>query len=278
VGEITEVGSAVRSRKVGDRVGVTWVQDVCGRCSYCLLHKPISGQAAVNCAAPVTTGFNAQGGQAEYVAVEAPGTILLPANVAFELAAPMMCAGYTAWSAFRAADPQPGQRVAILGLGGLGHMAVQFAKAAGFETAVITHSPDKETLARDLGADLVVANGKDLKEAGGADVILMTSNSSAAASESLWGLRPDGRMVVAGISLEDFVIPSPFKSGYAFFNQRHHIIGATHNGFQYLREALNVMAAGKVKPMIQVFTKEDVADAYDHVLNGTVRFRAVVQY
>lgn len=160
VGEIIEVGAGVHTRKVGDRVGTTWVQSSCGRCSYCRQNRPLTGQTAMNCDSPRTTGFATQGGHAEYIAISAEGTVLLPDGLDYTDAAPMMCAGYTTWSGLRDAEPKPGDRIAVLGIGGLGHVAVQFSKALGFETIAITHSPDKHKLATDLGADIVVADGK----------------------------------------------------------------------------------------------------------------------
>lgn len=143
VGEIVEVGAGVHTRKVGDRVGTTWVQSACGRCAYCRQNRPLTGQTAMNCDSPRTTGFATQGGHAEYIAISAEGTVLLPDGLDYTDAAPMMCAGYTTWSGLRDAEPKPGDRIAVLGIGGLGHVALQFSKALGYETIAITHSPDK---------------------------------------------------------------------------------------------------------------------------------------
>ena len=98
-GEVVDVGPGVTSRQVGDRVGATWMQGTCGRCGYCRRNLPMTGQAAISCQAPVMTGITAQGGHAEYIAVAACSTVLLPDNVTYEAAAPMLCAGYTAWCA-----------------------------------------------------------------------------------------------------------------------------------------------------------------------------------
>jgi len=276
VGEVVEVGAGVTSRLVGDRVGVTWVQAGCGRCEYCRRHLAVSGQTALNCPAPVSTGFTVPGGHAEYLVARAEATILLPDGVSYESAAPMMCSGYTAWCAFRAADPKPGERVAVLGIGGVGHLALQFAAASGFETVAITHSPDKHAVARELGADLVVSDGAELYEAGGADVVLSTGNSYKAASDSLRGLRTDGRLVLASIDSTGFdLAPEPTRP---FFTHRHRVIGATHDGLSHLRDALNLVAAGKVRPVVELFDKERVADAVAKVGAGDVRFKAVVRF
>lgn len=277
VGEVVEVGAGVRTRQVGDRVGTTWVQATCGRCDYCRKNLPISGQAAINCAAPTLTGFTTPGGHAEYLAVIASGTVLIPDGLSFEHAAPIFCAGYTTWSGLRAADPAPHERVAIVGIGGLGHLAVQFAAACGLETIAVTHSPDKQDLARKLGAHEVVADGEELRAAGGVDVVLFCSNSLEQGADAMKGLRPDGRLIQVGLNpSEDFIIPTdPNKY---FFVQRQKVIGATHNGLRYLSEALDLAASGKVTPMIETFPKERVNDAVAKVIEGDVRFRAVVTY
>ena len=196
VGEIVDVGAGVQARRVGDRIGTTWVQSACGRCPYCREHRPLSGQTAVNCDAPRTTGFASQGGYAEYIAVAAEGTVLLPDELAYVDAAPMMCAGYTTWSGLRDAAPQPHEKVAVLGIGGLGHVALQLSRACGFETIAITHSADKRDLAIGLGADRVVANGAELRDLGGADVLLVTTNEFSTAEEAMTGVRVDGRVIL----------------------------------------------------------------------------------
>jgi alcohol dehydrogenase/propanol-preferring alcohol dehydrogenase len=272
-----ETGPGVTSREVGDRVGTTWIRGTCGKCDYCRLGRPVSGTAAILCAAPVSTGFTVQGGQAEYLVVAADQTVRIPDALSDELAAPVLCAGYTSWSAIRAADPKPHERIAVAGIGALGHLAVQYAKACGFETVAITTSPDKHDLARNLGADHVVADGQQLRELGGADVIIDTSPSYAAAARTLAGLRVGGRLVLAGIDgLNGFAIPG--AGTHPFFALDQKILGATHNGPELLREALDIAASGKVTPLVETFAKEDIAEAVEKVGKGEVRFRAVIRY
>jgi len=265
-GEIVEVGEGVTSRKIGDRVGVPWFQASCGRCEWCLRGKPMF------CAQMIGTGIGIQGSHAEYMVAYADATMLLPDGLTYEQAAPVFCAGYTVWSGLRWANPKPHERIAVVGIGGLGHLALQYSKAAGFETIAITHSKDKEELVHKLGADIVVSDGQGLREAGGTDIILATSNSYKAAADTLRGLRPDGRLMFIGGSDEPFTIPSP---GELLFN-RHQIIGSSQNGREYLYEALDYVAKGKVKVMTETFPLDDIADAYEKVANGNVRFRAVI--
>jgi alcohol dehydrogenase/propanol-preferring alcohol dehydrogenase len=276
-GEIVEVGPGVTGRQVGDRVGTTWIRGTCGRCDYCRLNLPLSAQAAFLCSAPVSTGFTVQGGHAEYMVVKADETVLIPDGLSYETAAPVLCSGYTAWSALRTAEPASHERVAVLGIGGMGHFALQFSRACGFETVAITSSPGKHDVAKELGADIVVANGEQLRAAGGADVILVTGPSYTAASESVQGLRPNGRIVLAGIDGTSPFTIAP-AAVYPFFGLGQRVLGATHKGTSYLTEALDLTAAGKVTPMVEVFDREDVAEAVDKVGKGEVRFRAVVTY
>ncbi|MER6406733.1 cytochrome P450 [Streptomyces viridosporus] len=274
-GDVVAVGPGVTHRRPGDRVGATWVQGTCGRCDYCALNLPLTGQSGMNCAAPVMSGLTVPGHHAEYIAVLADSTVLLPDGVSYEQAAPMLCAGYTSWSALRAADPKPHERVAVLGIGGLGHLAVQFSHACGFDTVAITRSPDKHDLARRLGASTVVSDGAELAAAGGADVVLVTGTSYEAATDALQGLRPNGRLVLATIDPEGSFSIGPASPVWA---QRQQIIGATHNGLEHLTEALRMVAEGKVNPMIEVFPKERIAEAVASAAKSEVRFRAVVAY
>ncbi|QQP99297.1 alcohol dehydrogenase catalytic domain-containing protein [Lysobacter enzymogenes] len=273
VGEVVEVGAGVRSRRVGDRVGTTWVQSACGRCPYCRQNRPLSGQTAMNCVEPRTTGFAAQGGHAEYIAIAAEGTVLLPDGLAYTDAAPMMCAGYTTWSGLRDAQPQPHERIAVLGIGGLGHVALQLSRACGYDTVAITHSADKHDLARQLGADHVVAEGRQLREIGGADVLLVTSNDFESAQEAVAGLRVDGRIVLCGL---DFSRPFSISSeGVPFHMMRQRVIGSTHGGQRYLSEVLELAAQGKVKPIVETFALDQAAEAYERLASGRMRFRGV---
>ena len=138
VGEIVAVAPDVTTRKVGDRVGTAWIQSTCGRCEWCQRGRRMF------CPYLKGTGTDAQGGHAEYMLMNADATYLIPDKVSYEQAAPIFCAGYTVYGGLRWADPQPHERVAVLGIGGLGHLAVQYAKAAGFETIAVSHSPDKD--------------------------------------------------------------------------------------------------------------------------------------
>jgi alcohol dehydrogenase len=217
------------------------------------------------------TGGEAQGGHAEFMPMHADATFLIPDKVSYEQAAPIFCAGYTVYSGLRWAHPQPHERVAVLGIGGLGHLAVQYAKAGGFETIAVSHSPDKDQLIRDLGADEIVRDGKGLAAAGGADVILSTSNSTKAMNDSIQGLRPDGRLVTMGADAEPISV-----SLIDLIAKRIQIIGSQQNGPEYLYEALDFVAQGKVKTIVETYPLAEAAKAYQRVVEGKTRFRAVL--
>jgi alcohol dehydrogenase len=265
-GEIVELGEGVATRKIGDRVGVPWVQSTCGRCEWCQRGKTFF------CPNQIATGINIAGGHAEYMVAYAGATQLIPDEVSYEQAAPIFCAGFTVYSGLRMADPKPHERIAVVGIGALGHLGIQYSKAAGFETIAVTHSKDKEELAFKLGADSVVSDGEALLKEGGADVILSTSNSYKATAESIKALRPDGRIILMGFSSTDILTVSPeilFKRG--------RIVGSTQNEREHLYEALDYVAKGKVKVMSEIFPLEEISNAYDKVANGNVRFKAIVK-
>ena len=264
-GEIVALGEGVTTRKVGDRVGVPWVQAACGRCEWCQRGKPHF------CQHQIGTGIEIFGSHAEYMVAFANATVLLPEGLAYEQAAPIFCAGYTVYSGLRWSDPKPHDRIAVVGIGGLGHLALQYAKAAGFETIAITRTPDKADLIRELGIDTIVTGGEELMRKGGADVILATGNSSDAASEAMQGLRPDGRFVVMGFDAK------PLQVSPMIIMSRVKIMGSTQNGPEYLYEALDYAAKGKVKVMAEMYSLDDVGKAYDRVAQGKTRFRAVIK-
>jgi D-arabinose 1-dehydrogenase-like Zn-dependent alcohol dehydrogenase len=269
VGEIVEVGESIYTRKVGDRVGVPALQTSCGRCEWCLRGK------AIFCTQATYTGLHLSGGHAEYMLAYADATILLPDGLSYEQAAPILCAGYTVWSGLRWAEPQPHERVAVVGIGGLGHLGIQYSKAAGFETIAITKSKDKEKMIRDLGADEIVSDGEALRATGGADIILMTSNSYKSASDALKGLRPDGRLVLMGYSGEESLVIEP-EQILALFITRGRILGSQQNSREHLYEALDYAAKGKVKVITEDYSLDEINRAYERVAGGEVRFRAVI--
>ncbi len=265
VGEIVAASADVSTRKVDDRVGTAWIQSTCGRCEWCQRGRRMF------CPYLRSTGLDVQGGHAEYMLMNAEATYLISDKVSYEQAAPIFCAGYTVYSGLRWADPKPNERVAVLGIGGLGHLAVQYAKAAGFDTIAVSHSPEKDKMIRDLGADEIVRDGKSLAAAGGADVILSTSNSAKSMVDSIQGLRPDGRLVTMGADAEPISI-----SLMDLISKRIRVIGSQQNGPEYLYEALDLVAQGKVKTIVETYPLAEAPKAYERVVEGKTRFRAVL--
>jgi len=270
VGVIDSLGPGVKSLRVGDRVGVSWFQAGCGRCQYCQ-RKQIKF-----CPEPRTWMTNG-GGYADYMIAEAEGCTLLPSGLAWEPAAPMFCGGFSAMSAFRIARPRAGERIAVIGIGGLGHLALQIAKAWGHEVVAITNSANKEKDARDLGADevLVVKDhvGQELLEMGGADIVLSFSPSMKQNSQALQGLRPDGRLVTTAVSAEPIQIdPVP-----TLFKQTS-VIGSAQNDPADLVDILQLAAAGKVKPVLETYRLDEIASVMVRLAEGKVRHRAVISH
>ncbi|WP_369069852.1 alcohol dehydrogenase catalytic domain-containing protein [Kineococcus terrestris] len=273
VGEVVAVGAGVTSRAVGDRVGMPMVQRGCGTCAFCRQEHPASFVTAANCASPVLTGVTVDGAFAEHVAVDAVGTVVLPDGISYEDAAPTLCAGYTSWAALRRAAPAPGARVGVVGIGGVGHFAVQYAKAAGHHVTAVTRSPDKERAARELGADEVVGDGAALAASGGVDLLLHTSSNHASALDALQGLRPWGKVAVMGIAPDDFALPA-----LGLVSNSWQVVGTAHNGLEHLVEALQLVADGRVAPVSEVFAFADVEQAHQRAASGRARFKAVVTF
>lgn len=273
VGEVVAVGAGVTEFKAGDRVGMPMVQKRCGKCDFCRQQHPNSFVTAANCAAPVLTGVTVDGAHAEYMVADVGGTVHLPDVISYELAAPTVCAGYTVWAGLRRADVRPGARVAVSGIGGLGHLAIQYAKAAGYHVTALTRTPGKQDLALQLGADEVAADAAALKQAGGADLLMHTNSSHAAVADAMEGLRPWGKVVINGIGFDDMTLPM-----LPLVSNSYQVIGSAHNGLEYLSEALDFVARGEVTPMIEVFPKENINEAVAKATAGDVRFKAVVTY
>jgi 2-desacetyl-2-hydroxyethyl bacteriochlorophyllide A dehydrogenase len=269
VGKIAEVGEHVHGLKVGDRVGVFWIQQGCGRCRACQIGRTLYCQEQRSW---MTEG----GGNAESMIAWADGCAIVPDGVSPIEAAPIFCAGYTVMSGLRNAEPRPGDRVAVIGIGGLGHIAVQISKALGLETIAVTGNESKTKEAKELGADEVVVSGDDAGKAlmaiGGVDIVLSTSNSAAQVTQVIGGLRPEGRAVIMGFTDGPVVVGDLF--GFMLMQKR--LIGSTQNRRSDLIESLELLAAGKVKPRIEQYPLDKVNEARDRLAAGKVRYRAVI--
>ncbi|GAA1685084.1 alcohol dehydrogenase catalytic domain-containing protein [Nonomuraea maheshkhaliensis] len=270
VGEVVALGPGVTTLKVGDRVGVAWMQRGEGRCVHCQSWHPVA-------CAHTQTWMDLGGGYSDLMLAWESGCTLLPDGLDYADAAVAFCAGFTSMSGLRNADPKPGERVCVLGVGGLGHMAVQLAAANGLETVVLTTSPDKAEYAKELGAaeGIVVTDdpGQALTDAGGADVILATTTSADLVARVLSGLRYGGRLVTMGVTG-----PLRIDDMMTLLFKQCSIKGSTHNDRADLVEVLNLMAAGKVTPRVERYPFGEINEVLKRVEAGQVRYRAVLQH
>ena len=268
VGVVEAVGAGVTSLRVGDRVGAPWVQRGCEACPACARGK------VQHCIEPRTWIQNG-GGHAGYTLVEASGAVRIPEGLSSEEAAPMLCAGFTVMSGYRRARPRPGDRVAVLGVGGLGHLGIQIARAFGHEVVAVTSSPSKRAELLRLGAHEVIEAGDDpgaaLADAGGADVILSTTSSALHAGLAVTGLRPEGRLSLIGLG-EGAVAIDPMALMLCLGS----IVGAVQDNRADLVDVLALAAQRKVVPVLETYPMLLAERAMTRLAEGRVRYRAVL--
>jgi len=270
-GVVDEVGPGVNWPAVGDRVGMPWLYSSCGHCKYC-----VSGNEIL-CREGQVTGVTIDGGYAEYMLAPAAFVAPIPDALDFADAAPLMCAGLTVYNGLRNAKYAVGQKVAVIGMGGLGHLAILFAKAMAGRVAVISTSSDKEKEARAMGAEKFInAKEEDVVEAlrgwdGGPDIILATAPNVASMTKAFPGLAADGTMVVLGADAGAIqVTPMDLISG------RRKLLGSPSGGRSDIRATLEFAAAHGVRPVITKFPLERANDVLESMHNGTLRNRAVL--
>jgi D-arabinose 1-dehydrogenase-like Zn-dependent alcohol dehydrogenase len=269
-GKIAELGERVQGWEVGQRVGVGWFGGNCGYCAQC------RRGSLIDCENMAIPGITIDGGYADYVVVKASALASMPDEIADEDAAPLLCAGITTFNALRHSGAAPGELVAILGVGGLGHLGVQYAAKLGFETVAIARGRDKEELARKLGARHYIDStdgdpGAALAELGGASVILSTVTNAQAMTAVLGGLGVRGRMVVVGASMDPIEVPPAMLIGGA-----KSIAGHSSGTSSDSEETLAFSALSGVRPMIETMPLERAAEAYEKMLSGDARFRMVL--
>lgn len=272
VGVIDAVGAGVTGFRKGDRVGVSWVQAGCGRCAQCERQRP------KYCVAP-RTWIHSGGGHAQWMVADARGCTRVPDGLSLEHAAPLFCAGFTVMSGYRRARPRPGERVAVLGLGGLGHLALQIAKAHGHEVIAITSNESKRREALALGADEVLAvrehAGRELAAMGGADIVLGTSSDLAQTSEVLFGLRPEGRLVAMALPPRHGARVLSVDPELALTRQLT-VVGAMQDERADLVDLLELAARGAVVPRLELFPIGQLGRAMQRLADQRVRYRAVL--
>jgi D-arabinose 1-dehydrogenase-like Zn-dependent alcohol dehydrogenase len=269
-GRIDAVGEGVTQWGAGQRVGVGW------HGGHCFICEPCRRGDFVLCKNEKITGITHDGGYAEYVVVPAEAVAAMPDELPAAEAAPLLCAGITVYNAMRNAGARSGDTVAIQGIGGLGHLGIQYARQMGFRTIAIGRGSGTEQLARKLGAhvylDSSAANPAEaLQKLGGARVILATAPDAKSISVLVDGLKVAGKLLVIGATAEPLSI-SPFQ----IIQQRRTVQGWPSGTAMDSEDTLNFSALSGVRPMIEKFPLEKAADAYAHMMSGKVTFRAVL--
>jgi propanol-preferring alcohol dehydrogenase len=271
VGYVVGVGAGVTHVKEGDRVGVPWLYSTCGHCEHCL------GGWETLCEKQENSGYSVNGGFAEYTLADANYVGKLPDNVGFIEIAPILCAGVTVYKGLKMTETKPGQWVVISGIGGLGHMAVQYAKAMGLNVAAVDIDDSKLDLARRLGAEVTVnARHHDpaayLKEAiGGAHGALVTAVSPIAFKQAMGMTRRGGTIALNGLPAGEFPI-SIFDMVLNGTTVRGSIVGTR----QDLQEALDFAGEGKVKATVSTEKLENVNAVFDRMREGQIEGRVVI--
>lgn len=272
VGHVAAVGKDVKSVKEGDRVGVPWLHSACGHCRYCL-----TGWETL-CLEQQNTGYSVNGGFAEYVLADPDYVGLLPDALAFAPAAPVLCAGVTVYKGLKETDTKPGDTVVISGIGGLGHLAVQYAKAMGRHVIAVDVADDKLRLAREMGADAVI-NAREAdpvaevhSATGGADGVLVTAVSPTAFGQAVGMLRRGGTMSLVGLPPGSFDLDI-FDTVLNRKTIRGSIVGTRMD----LIEALAFAGDGKVSVRYSTAKLDDVNAVFDRMRAGGIDGRVVLE-
>lgn len=271
VGYVAEVGAGVKHVKAGDRVGIPWLYSACGHCEHCL------GGWETLCESQRNTGYSVNGGFAQYALADADYVGHLPKRLGFVELAPILCAGVTVYKGLKMTDTRPGNWVVISGVGGLGHMAVQYAKAMGLNVVAVDIDDAKLTLARTLGATLTVnARNQDpaaviKKEIGGAHGVLVTAVSPQAFSQALGMVRRGGTISLNGLPPGDFPLPI-FDVVLGGITVRGSIVGSRLD----LQESLMFAEEGKVKATVSTDRLDNINQVFARMRAGEIEGRVVL--
>jgi D-arabinose 1-dehydrogenase-like Zn-dependent alcohol dehydrogenase len=268
-GRIDSVGAGVTAWSAGDRVGVGWHGGHCFVCDAC------RRGLFINCERGKITGISHDGGYAEYAVVPAESVARIPEGMSAAEVGPLLCAGVTTYNSLRNSGARPGQTVAVQGIGGLGHLGVQYAARMGFRTIAISRGADKAKLARELGAheyiDTEVVPAADgLKQLGGADLVLATAPSSEAIASVVDGLKPRGKLLIVAAPFT----PMPVNALVLLSGKS--IAGWPSGSSIDSEDAVAFSALTGVRPRIETFALADAEKAFAHMMENRVRFRAVL--
>jgi alcohol dehydrogenase len=269
-GVIDAVGSGVIGWSVGTRVGIGWFGGHCGRC------EPCRRGYLIDCRNLRIPGVTYDGGYAEAMVAPADALARMPDDLPPAEAAPLMCAGVTTYNALRESGARAGDLVAILGIGGLGHLGVQFAAKMGFRTVAIARGRDKETLARQLGAHIYMDSqsqdvAAELMRLGGAKTILATVTSGKAMSAVIPGLAVRGKLIVIGVGMDPIQV-----SAFDLIGASRSVVGHASGASIDSQDTLAFSALAGVRPTIETMPLEQAAEAYDKMMRNEARFRMVL--
>ncbi|GAA3463552.1 alcohol dehydrogenase AdhP [Saccharothrix longispora] len=273
VGTVEAVGDGVDPALLGTRVAIPWLGHACGECSYC-----VSGWETL-CEQQRNTGYSVDGCYAEHTLADARYTVPVPDAVPSTDAAPLTCAGVTTYKAVKVAGVRSAERVAVFGIGGLGHLALQYARVAGGFTVAVDVEDDKLALARELGADHTVnARTADpvaaIQALGGADVAIATAASPKSFEQAFASLRRGGRLVCVGLPA-DGVLPIPV---FDLVLKGISVVGSIVGTRQDLTEVFALHAAGRTKVIAQARKLDEINESFAEVLSGTVPARLVIEF
>ena len=269
-GRVVEKGAAVQELQIGDRIGVPWIHWTCGECEFCR-----EGNENL-CPKQKITGVTVDGGYAEFVKAPASHAAKIPNSLSSVDAAPLFCAGVTVYRALKYAKIKPGQRLAVLGIGGLGHLGVQIAREMGTEVTAIDISEGKLNLAKHLGASTTLNAAasdvvKEMRKIGGVHVALVTSAAKAAYEMAFSCLRPTGTLLVVGLPAESICFP-PILMASLEVRIRASAVGTR----QDLREVLAMAEAGKVRCQVGARPLTEANDVMDALRHGQISGRIVL--
>jgi len=269
-GRVVEKGAGVQNLRIGDRVGVPWIHWTCGGCEFCR-----EGNENL-CSKQMITGATVDGGYAEFVKAPASHATKIPANLSPKEVAPLFCAGVTVYRALKQSRILPGQRLAVFGVGGLGHLAIQIGRSLGAEVAAIDISDEKLALARSLGAStaLNAASSNVVKELlgmGGAHVAIVTSAAKAAYDMAFYGLRPSGTLLVVGLPAEDVGFPPIMMAA-----KEVHIHATAVGTRKDLEEVLAMAASGKVRCQVTSRPLAQANEVLEELRQGRISGRVVL--
>ena len=269
-GVLDAIGPDVPVFKVGRRVGLGWHG---GHCNYC---TPCRRGDFMLCENGPISGINYDGGYADYVIAPANAIALVPDELKDADAGPLLCAGVTTFNALRNSGARIGDTVAILGIGGLGHLAVQYAAKAGYRTVAVARGQDKGPLAKQLGAHIYIDSttqdpAKELQKLGGAAVILSTVTDAATLASAVAGLGPGGKLIVVGVPDKPFEV-----NAGALVLGRRTIAGWPSGTGMDSEDTLNFSVLSGIKPMIETYPLEQAEEAFNRMMSGKARFRVVL--